>query len=368
MSDHRHTLREHEGRQEVALLAVAQLDDLLVVRVALDAAVPRTVVIGAVRPTLEVRLVVLFVVGHEIAQGEAVVGDDKVDGGHRLAAGRPVEVGGTGQSGGEVGERGELAAPEIAHRVAVPAVPFGPQRREATDLVAVRTHVPRLRDELDLRDHGVLVDEIEESGESVDLGELASQGGGKIEAEAVHMHFRHPVAQRVHDELKDLRRAHEEGVARARRVEVVLAIPVDEAVVGGIVDAAEGQSRAHVVALCRVVVDDVEDDLDVSRVQGLDHRLELRDLCAGVLCSRVTVVRGEVADRVVAPVVRQSLGLERRIVRELLDRHELDRGDAELRQVLDDRRVRHAGVGAAQLVRDFWVAHRHALDVGLVDD
>ena len=182
------------------------------------------------------------------------------------------------------------------------------------------------------------------------------------------MHFRHPVAQRVHDELKDLRRAHEEGVARARRVEVVLAIPVDEAVVGGIVDAAEGQSRAHVVALCRVVVDDVEDDLDVSRVQGLHHGLELRHLCAGVLRRCVTVVRGEVADRVVAPVVRQSLGLQRRIVRELLDRHELDRGDAELRQVLDDRRVRHASVGAAQLLRDLWVAHRHALDVGLVDD
>ena len=36
--------------------------------------------------------------------------------------------------------------------------------------------------------------------------------------------------------------------------------------------------------------------------------------------------------------------------------------------MLDNRRVRHAGVGAAQLLRDFWVAHRHALDVGLVDD
>ena len=77
---------------------------------------------------------------------------------------------------------------------------------------------------------------------------------------------------------------------------------------------------------------------------------------------------GEVADRVVAPVVRQSLGLERRIVRELLDRHELDRGDAELRQVLDNRRVRHARVGAAQFLWDVRVTHRHALDVGLVDD
>ena len=79
-------------------------------------------------------------------------------------------------------------------------------------------------------------------------------------------------------------------------------------------------------------------------------------------------MRSEVSDRVVAPVVRQPLGLERRIVRELVDRHELDRGDAELRQVLDNRGVRHACVGAAQLLWDLWVAHRHALDVCLVDD
>ena len=148
----------------------------------------------------------------------------------------------------------------------------------------------------------------------------------------------------------------------------MLTIPVDKAVIGGIVDAAEGEGRPHVVALCRVVVDDVEDDLDVGGVQRLHHRLELGHLCSRVLCGRVTVVRGEVADRVVAPVVRQSLGLQRRIVRELLDRHELNRGDAQLRQVFDNCRVRHAGVGAAQLLRDVRVTHRHALDVGLVDD
>ena len=207
-----------------------------------------------------------------------------------------------------------------------------------------------------------------ECGQPVDLGELAGQSGGQVEAEAVHVHLRDPVAQRVHDELQDLRRAHEEGIARARRIEVVPTIPVDEAVVGGIVDTAEGEGRPHVVALRRVVVDDVEDDLDVGGVQGLHHRLELRDLRAGILRGRVTVVRGEVADRVVAPVVRQALGLQRRVVRELLDRHELDRGDPQLRQVLDDRGVRHARVGAAQLLRDVRVAHRHALDVGLVDD
>ena len=137
----------------------------------------------------------LLVVRHEVAQREAIVGDDEVDGRHWLATRRPVQVGGASQAGGEVGERGEFAAPEVAHRIAVPAVPLGPQGREAADLVAVRTHVPRLRDELDLRDNGILVDEIEECGQPVDLGELSGQGGCEIEAEAIHVHLRHPVAQ-----------------------------------------------------------------------------------------------------------------------------------------------------------------------------
>ena len=51
-----------------------------------------------------------------------------------------------------------------------------------------------------------------------------------------------------------------------------------------------------------------------------------------------------------------------------MHRHELDRRDAEILEVLDDRGVRHAGVGAAHLLRDIGVRHRRALDVGLVDD
>ena len=178
MGDHRYALGEHEGRQEVALLAVAQLNDVLVVRVSLGATVPRPVIIRAVRAALTVRLVVFLVVGHEVAQREAVVGNDEVDGCHRLAARRPIQVRGTCQTGREAGQRGEFAAPEVTHRIAVSPVPLRPQGREAAHLVAVRAHVPRLRNELDLRDDRVLVDKVEECGESVDLSELAGKRGG----------------------------------------------------------------------------------------------------------------------------------------------------------------------------------------------
>ena len=81
--EHRHALGQQERREEIADLAVAQHFDRLVVGRALCAAVPRAVVGFAVVAALQIRVVVLFVVGNEVAHGEAVVGDDEVDGRHR---------------------------------------------------------------------------------------------------------------------------------------------------------------------------------------------------------------------------------------------------------------------------------------------
>ena len=53
------------------------------------------------------------------------------------------------------------------------------------------------------------------------------------------MHFGDPVAQAVRDELQRVRRAHQQGVAGAGRVEVVASVVVDQTVVGTVVDAFE---------------------------------------------------------------------------------------------------------------------------------
>jgi hypothetical protein len=155
----------------------------------------------------------------------------------------------------------------------------------------------------------VLLDEIEEHRQLVDLVELAGQGGGEVEPEAVDVHLGHPVTEGVHDELEHVRATHEQAVARAGRVVVVLLGVVDEPVVRSVVDAPEAQRRSELVALGGVVVHDVEDDLDVRLVQGFDHGLELVDLFAAPT-TRIAVVRGEEADRVVTPVVGQALGLQ----------------------------------------------------------
>ena len=66
-ADHRHPGGEEQGREEVAHLPVAQFGDGGIVGLAFDAVVARTVVVGAVAIVLEVRLIVLVLVGHHIA-------------------------------------------------------------------------------------------------------------------------------------------------------------------------------------------------------------------------------------------------------------------------------------------------------------
>ena len=292
---------------------------------------------------------------------------DEVDAVERAAAVVLVEVGGAGDPGRELGEGGRLAAPEVAHGVAVLAVPLRPQRREVAHLVAAGADVPRFGDQLHLADHRVLLHHLEEGGEPVHLVELAGQGGGQVEAEAVDVHLGHPVPQRIHDQLQRVRAAHVEAVAGAGVVDEVAAVLLAEPVVARGVHALEAQRRPEVVALGGVVVDHVEDDLDAGRVQRLDHAPELLHLLAEPAQRGVAVVRGEEADGVVTPVVAQPQVDEAVVVHELVHRHQLDRGHPEPGQVVDHRRGGDARVRAAQLLRDVRVAHGQPAHVRLVD-
>ena len=329
MRQHRHALAEHQGGQEVALLATPQLVDLLIVGGTLSATVPGLVVIRAVLVVFAVGLVVLLVVGDQVAQREAVVGDDEVDRRDRATTGVGVQIAGSRETRSEFAQRGRFTAPEVAHRVAVATVPFRPQRGEVADLVATVAKVPGLGNELDLGDHRVLLDDVEEGGQAVDLVELPGQRGRQVEAEPVDVHVSDPVPQRVHDQLQHVRMAHQQAVAGAGRVVVVALVAVDEAVVRLVVDAAERDRRTQLVALGGVVIDHVEDDLDVRLVQCLHHGLELGDLLAVLARGGVGVVRRQEADGVVAPVVGQTLVDQGGVLHELVHRQQFDCGDAE---------------------------------------
>ena len=122
------------------------------------------------------------------------------------------------------------------------------------------------------------------------------------------------------------------------------------------------------VAFGGVVINHVEDYLDACLVEGTDHGLEFGDHLAWLFGIGVVMVRGEKAEGVIAPVVAQAQVAQPIVLQELVDGHELDGGDAELLEVVNDGGVRHAGVGTAQFFRHVWVGHSHALDVGFVND
>ena len=182
------------------------------------------------------------------------------------------------------------------------------------------------------------------------------------------MHLGDPVAQRVHDQLQRVRMLHVEAVAGPCCVVVVLRPLADQPVVGAIVDAFEAQRLPEVVALSGVVVNDVEDDLDSGFMHRAHHVLELVDLLAPAAARRVLVVRSEETDRVVAPVVAQTLFDQPLVVDELVHRHELHRGHAERGEVLNDGRVRETGIRAAKLLGHLGMTFGHSLHVRLVDD
>ena len=121
------------------------------------------------------------------------------------------------------------------------------------------------------------------------------------------------------------------------------------------------------VALGGVVVDDVEDHLDAGAVKRLDHPLEFAHLLAAPAGGGVLGVGREVPDRAVAPVVLQAALGQERLVGDVVDRQQLDRGDAEMMQVGDRGVRRKPGIRAAQILADVGMAHREALHVGLVD-
>ena len=361
--DHRHALADDEDRHREAAHPVAQGEDRGIVGRTLDAAIPRAVVVVAVAVVLAVRLVVLLVPGVEVGQREAVVRGDEVDA-RPWPPPAPVEdVAGAEEVAGEVVDGAVVALDVGADVVAEAAVPLGPAGREVSDLVAPLPEVPALGDRLDLGEHRVLGDGVEERAVEVDGVAVAGQRHREVEAEAVDVAVLDPVAQRVHHHLHHARVAGVDGVAGAGGVEIVARI-VGQHVVAGVVEAAERQGRPELVALGGVVVDDVEDHLDAGLVHPLHHVLELGDVVAW---HQVARRRGEEADGVVAPVVREPPLDQVPVVEEGLDRHQLDRGHAEPRQVLDHLRRAEALEGAGAGSGDLRMAGGHALDVGLVD-
>src|SRR6056297_1121962 len=160
--EHGYSLGKEQGGKKIALLAGAQFQYFGVIGCSLNTTVPGTVVICAVLVVFTVGFIMFFIVGDQILQREAIVGGDKVDAGEGETAGILVEIRATGKAGCKLAECFITSRPEVAYTVAVTAVPLAPHRRKVANLITTFANVPGLGDQLDLADHRVLLDQIEE--------------------------------------------------------------------------------------------------------------------------------------------------------------------------------------------------------------
>ena len=326
----------------------------------------------AIAVVFAIGVIALVVVAHGVGQCETVVRADEVDAGPGPPT-APVEAPTAGcEAFGQRRCLALVAFPEDAHRVAELVVPFSPSRWESAHLVATRPDIPRLGNKLDARQDRVLPATLQESAAFVEAVRLARQDSRQVEAEAVDMHFGHPVPQAVGHHLEHARVTQVDGVPGPRVVDVIArpgavsaAFAVrHQAVVAGVVDALERQRRAEFVAFGRVVVDHVHDHFESVRVEAVDHVLELVDVRA----VHVALVEREEADGVVAPIVGEALVGQERLVQEHLHRQQLDAGHAQVAQGAEHLVARESGKGAAKMFRHCGVRHGEATHMRFIED
>ena len=171
-----------------------------------------------------------------------------------------------------------VALDERADVVPEAAVPLDPAiARERPDLVQAG-RVPRLGDELRAGEDRVGLDVPDDRRPRDRRAVLvARQDRRQVEPEAVDVHLGDPVAEAVEDHPAHDRLVRVERVAGAREVGVARAVVAVEEVVLLVGEAAVAERRPAVAALGRVVVDDVEDDLEPGPVERLHEVAELVD-------------------------------------------------------------------------------------------
>ena len=179
--------------------------------------------------------------------------------------------------------------------------------------------------------HRVLADGVEEAAALIEAVRLAAENGAEIEAETVDLHLGRPVAQRIQHHLQHARMRGVDRVSGAGVVDVVARLVRHRAVIGEIVDALERKRRPLLVAFRGMVVDDVQYHFQPGVMKSAHHVAE----AAEALGTEIASHRREEAERVVAPVVAQTLLQQMIVVGEPMDRHQFDRGHAEALDIGD---------------------------------
>jgi hypothetical protein len=185
--------------------------------------------------------------------------------------------------------------------------------------------------------------------------QLAPERDAEIEAETVDMERRGPVAQRIHHHLQYARMGQIDGVAGAGVVDAMPAIVLNQAIIARVVEPAERQRRTELAAFRRMVVDDVENDLDAGCMQAADRDAHL----VGTAAREIAGFDREKSDGVVTPVV-PAFFRHITILQKGVDRQQLDRRGSQPPQIVDDLLIAERGEGAAFVRSNVLAQHGQA--------
>ena len=189
----------------------------------------------------------------------------------------------------------------------------------------------------------------------------ASQNRSQVEAETVYMEVFRPIAQAVRSPTRHIAVGNTQRVAAARPVFItaVRLVPIP----ARIVDTALAQHRACFVLFGGMVVHHVQNHFQTCRVQRFDRLFQLRRSLFRL--RRVGRLDREMGASVVTPIVRQPRLLQMVFVKMLLNRQQLDRGNAQILQIGNHVRIGQGAVcaGMCQIGKLFG----QPLDVRLVN-
>ena len=145
---HRNAQRQKQRGKQIAPLAIAQADYGRVRGRSLDPAIPAEVGIASVAIILAIGLIVLFIVADQVLQCETIMRGNKIYARPGTPAAVAEDVGRARHARGEIGDETLVTLPKAPHCVAVLPIPLRPARRKIAQLVAVRTEIPRLGNQL----------------------------------------------------------------------------------------------------------------------------------------------------------------------------------------------------------------------------
>src|SRR5438477_381809 len=111
----------------------------------------------------------------KVLQSKTVMNGDEIDACPGTPTAPVEDVGRSSHARRQIGDETLISPPKSSDSVAVVCVPLGPAWREVAELVAVRTEIPRFRNQLYPGQNRVLTDCVEESTTLSVIAVLACQ-------------------------------------------------------------------------------------------------------------------------------------------------------------------------------------------------